>query len=109
MGDWVLDHGLAIAVGPFPLEWRVNCQFCGVEFRWTQPNWYSRNPPLYCKAHKEWKARCPTPQKARYQTDMEAVSAAALIARKTGKPWRPYECGCSGWHLTTQPMRPAER
>lgn len=88
-----------------PRTWRVNCQFCGAEFSWLQPSWYSNIPPLYCKAHKTWQSRCSTPKKARYKTNIEAVSAASLIARNTGKAWRAYACACGGWHLTTQPKR----
>lgn len=45
-------------------------------------------------------APCPTPRKARYDSQSLAQSAGARVAIRSGHPLREYACECSAWHLT---------
>lgn len=58
---------------------------------------------------KKHRDRCNAHGKIVYGGQMEAVMAAAAMARYQGKAWRAYQARhpqCHAWHITTQPHRP---
>jgi len=47
------------------------------------------------------KTECPTPNKARFETQDRAF-IYAIKASRDSLPTKVYKCKCAGWHITTK-------